>query len=51
MAMDNEILRAIKARCSMRNFTGKQVSPEQLEALLEGAENIIFRFTFRLHLI
>jgi nitroreductase len=51
MAMDNEILRAIKARRSKRNFTGEQVSPKQLDALLEGAANIIFRFTFRLHSI
>ncbi|MDR0905302.1 MAG: nitroreductase [Oscillospiraceae bacterium] len=37
MAIDNEILRTIRARRSTRKFTDEQISPEQLDALLEAA--------------
>jgi nitroreductase len=35
--MDNEVLRTIRARRSTRKFTDEQISPEQLDALLESA--------------
>jgi nitroreductase len=37
MAIDNEVLRAIRARRSTRKFTDEQILPEQLNALLEAA--------------
>jgi nitroreductase len=37
MAIDNEVLRTIRARRSTRKFTGEQISTEQLDALLEAA--------------
>jgi len=37
MAIDNEIIRAIRARRSTRKFTDRQISSEQLEALLDAA--------------
>jgi nitroreductase len=37
MTIDNEVLRAIKARRSTRKFTDEQISPGQLDALLEAA--------------
>ncbi|GHV46988.1 NAD(P)H nitroreductase [Synergistales bacterium] len=37
MAIDNEVLRTIRARRSTRKFTDEQISPEQLDALLEAA--------------
>ncbi len=37
MAIDNEIIRIIKARRSTRNFKDKQITEEQLEALLSAA--------------
>jgi hypothetical protein len=37
MAIDNEILRTIMARRSTRKFTDEQISPEQLDALLDAA--------------
>ncbi|MDR0570872.1 MAG: nitroreductase family protein [Clostridiales Family XIII bacterium] len=37
MAIDNEVLRVIRARRSARIFAEGQVSPEQLDALLEAA--------------
>jgi nitroreductase len=37
MVIDNEVLRAIKLRRSTRKFTEQQISPEQLDALLEAA--------------
>jgi nitroreductase len=37
MAIDNEVLRAIRARRSTRSFTGEQISPEQLDILLDAA--------------
>ncbi|MDR0917432.1 MAG: nitroreductase family protein [Oscillospiraceae bacterium] len=37
MSIDNEILRTIRARRSTRRFTGEQITPEQLDALLEAA--------------
>jgi nitroreductase len=37
MTIDNEILRAIKARRSTRKFTAEQILEEQLDALLDAA--------------
>jgi nitroreductase len=37
MTINNEILRNIRARRSTRKFTDVQISPEQLDALLEAA--------------
>jgi nitroreductase len=37
MAIDNEVLRAIRARRSTRKFTDEQISAEQLDILLEAA--------------
>ncbi|MFP3154646.1 nitroreductase [Lachnospiraceae bacterium ZAX-1] len=37
MAIDNEILRVIRARRSTRKFTDEQITPNQLDALLEAA--------------
>jgi nitroreductase len=37
MSIDNEVLRAIKARRSTRKFTGEQIALEQLEVLLDAA--------------
>ena len=37
MAIDNDVLQAIKERRSTRKFTGEQISQEQLDALLEAA--------------
>ena len=37
MSIDNEVLRAIRARRSTRKFTDKQISSEQLDVLLEAA--------------
>ncbi|MDR0937529.1 MAG: nitroreductase family protein [Oscillospiraceae bacterium] len=37
MALDNEILRTIRNRRSTRKFSNKQITPEQLDTLLEAA--------------
>ena len=37
MAVDNEVLRAIRDRRSTRKYTDEQISPEQLDVLLNAA--------------